>query len=107
MSEKTVNLIVRLIAGAILVVAFMCMFIVNPGINKDAFSSETLWEAVHPFHWLFDTLGCIGLVFFSLYVSGMAGKIIYQFTGPRTANSSGMVHVVAIVCALLMIMFFV
>lgn len=107
MNEKTINLIVRIGAGAILIIATLCMFVVNPHVNQDAFSSETLWEAVHPFNWFFDSVALLALIFFGLYVGGMAGKVIYTFTGPRTQNSSGLIHIIGIVCALLTVLFFV
>lgn len=106
MNEKTINRVVRFGAAAILFVALLMMFVINPHQNQDKFSSDNLWEAVHPFHWFWDSLALVGLVGFALYVGGFLGKVVYNFTGQRTKNSSGMVHVVGILCALLMLLFF-
>jgi len=106
MNDKTSNLMMRIVVGAILTIALLFMFVFNPGVNQDQFSNETLWEAVHPYHWFFDSLGMIGLLFIALYLGGVAGAAVYAFTGPRVANSSGMIHVVAAVSALLMLLFF-
>jgi hypothetical protein len=106
-SEKTEWLIIRIFAGAILLIGILFMFFVDPGANKDKFAIETLWEAVHPYHWLWDSIGLAGLVFFTLYVTGLAGKTIYALTGPNSENSSGLVHLIGLACALSMLLFFV
>lgn len=103
MSDKLLINIVKGFTGLILLLFLLFAFVINPGVNNDNFSNETLWEAVHPFHWLFDTIGMIGFTAVALYVGGFLGKVVYAFTEPRP-NSSGFVHVIAgagILCVLL------
>lgn len=107
MSEKTLNNIVRGFIGLVLLLFVLFAFVINPGVNADSFSNETLWEAVHPYHWLKDTIGMIGFVAFALYVGGVLGKTVYAFTGPKTARSSGLIHAVALIGALCVILLFV
>lgn len=107
-NEKKEWIVIRVIAGAIGVIVLYLMFIHQPVSSQtDKFVTETMWEAVHPFHWLWDSLGMIGLVFYFLYVTGLAGKAIYEITGQRTKNSSGLVHVVFAVSLLLHICFYI
>ena len=99
-ADKNMNLVVRIGTGAIMLITFLLMFIIKPK------GGSNLWEAVHPYHWFFDSIALIGFIGFCLYISGLAGKVVYAFTGPRTANSSGLIHVIAVVCACAMILFF-
>jgi hypothetical protein len=104
-ADKNLKLIVRIVVLLILAIGLSMMFVINPNENTDKFSNETLWEAVHPFR-LWDVFGLIGFVFFALYVSGLAGKVVYQLTEQKSENSSGLIHVVGVVCGLMMILFF-
>jgi len=103
--KKTENrewLPARIFGGIMFVVVILLTFIINPNVNNDKFTNETMWEAVHPFKW-WDIFGLLGMVFIFLYILGFGGKIVYRFTGPKSENSFGLVHLVAFVCALLMV----
>lgn len=99
-ADKNMKLVARVIGGIIVGITLLLTFVINPHLNSDKFSSETMWEAVHPFHW-WKIFGIIGFLFFSLYVLGLAGKTIYAF-GAKP-NSDGPIHVIAVVCVVLMI----
>ena len=105
-ADKNMALIVRIGAALIMLIAFLMMFVFNPHENGDKFSSETLWEAVHPYNWFFDTVAMAGFIFFALFIAGLAGKTVYKFVNPP-ANSSGLISVIAVLSALAMILFFV
>jgi hypothetical protein len=105
-ADKNMSLIVRIGVGLIMLIALSMMFVFNPGENADKFSSETLWEAVHPFNWFLDTVAMAGFIFFALFIAGLAGKTVYKFVNPP-ANSSGLISVIAVVSMLAMILFFV
>jgi len=102
MSEKTQLLVVRIIVGLILFTALLFMFVINPHVNDDPFTNETLWEAVHPWHPLFDTLGLIGLVGFATFITGYLGKII----GSLTSINKGTIQAIGIGFMLLTLLFF-
>lgn len=100
------KIVARAIAGLILFLFFLFMWVFNP-TTYDKFSIENVWEAVHPFHWLKDTIGTIGFTSLCLYVVGWLGKAVYAFTEPKEENSLGLVHAVAAVGALSIILLFV
>lgn len=104
--ERVVRTVVRCIVGLALFVTFLMMFVINPKENKDGFSAETLWEAVHPFRF-WDIFGLIGMLGFALYITGFLGKIVYEFTEQKAENSSGLTHVVFGASVLLMLCFFI
>lgn len=93
----------RIGIGVILLIVLLLMFVVNPGENTDKFSNETLWEAVHPWNAIKDTIALIALIGFSLLLTGYLGKFFNIFTTmtPETAKAIG------IICGLAMILFFV
>lgn len=101
-ADKNMNLIVRGIGLIIFLIVIFMTFMHNPHVNADPFTNETMWEAVHPFRW-YKIFGLAGMVFFFLYVLGLAGKVIYAFTGARSPNSSGLVHVVFVISVILII----
>jgi hypothetical protein len=106
--EKRTWIVVRTIAGAIGIIVLYLMFVHEPKSSQtDKFVTETMWEAVHPYHWLWDTLGVIGMTFYFMYVTGLAGKAVYEFTGQKAENSSGLVHVVFAVSLLFHIFFYI
>ncbi len=107
MSEKFLTNLVKGFIGICLLLFFLFAVVINPGVNADSFSSETLWEAVHPFNWIYDTVGTVGFVAVALYVAGFLGKAVYAFTEPKSENSSGLVHVVAAVGFLSIILIFI
>lgn len=106
-ADKNMKLIARVLGGIILLPVIWLTFLHNPHINADKFSNETMWEAVHPFNWFFDTLGIAGLLFYTLYILGLAGKTIYAFSEPKTEKSSGLVHILFVVSVVLMILMYV
>jgi hypothetical protein len=79
------------------------MFVFDPGVNQDKFSAETLWEAVHPFHWFFDTVATLGLIGFGLFLTGYLGKFCDLFTD----LSVGAIKVIAGICMAACALFFV
>ena len=104
-SEKNEWLVVRVIFGVILTVNLVLMFVVNPGGANDRYVTENLWEAVHPFHAIKDTIALIANLFVYLYLGGLAHKVIkpiYEFVQPKGENSFGATRVVFWVCVLLM-----
>ena len=103
MSDKTQKLILRATVGLILLVTLLFMFVINPHVNDDPYSNETLWEAVHPYNALWDTLGLIGLIGFCLSLTGYLGQVFSFFTDV----SKGAIQAIAIVCMILMVLFFV
>ena len=64
MTDKTSKLIQRIGVFGILLVVLLFMFVFNPHENADKFSNETMWEAVHPFKPVWDTLALVGLISF-------------------------------------------
>jgi hypothetical protein len=106
-SEKLTKVVARSIIGLCLFLFFLMAWVINPNGTSDAFSSENLWEAVHPYHWLFDTIGMIGFTAFALYIAGFLGKVVYTFTEPKEENSSGLIHAVAAIGFLSIILLFV
>lgn len=104
--ERLPRTVARGIIGLCLLLAVIYMF-VDPSVNKDKFTSETLYEAIHPYNWFFDTLGLISIFYFGLYVAGFAGKVVYSFTEQKSENSSGLVHAVFAVAALFVILMFI
>lgn len=93
--EALTRNIVRGIVGLCLLLFFLFAWVINPGVNSDKFASETLWEAVHPYHFLFDTIGMAGFIAVALYVAGWLSKAVYLFTEPKDENSLGLIHAVA------------
>lgn len=93
--EALTRTVTRAIVGLCLFLFLLLGWIVNPKGTSDKFASENLWEALHPYHWLFDTIGFIGFVAFALYIAGWLGKAVYAFTEPKAENSSGLIHLVA------------
>lgn len=104
-ADKNLKLIVRIICLGILAIAFFMGFIHNPHENKDAFTNENLWEAVHPFQ-LWDIFGIAGMIFYALYVCGLAGKVVYAWAEPKSARSTGMIHVIFAVSVLSIILMY-
>ena len=100
MSDKTQKLILRATVGFILLITLLFMFVINPHVNKDQYSSETLWEAVHPWNWFFDTVALIGLVGFCLFLTGYLGKVIRD-------PQKGTIRVIGIICMIAVLLFFV
>jgi hypothetical protein len=105
-ADKNLALIVRIGIGAIMLITFLLMFVINPHSTGSAVDTKNLWEAVHPYHLLFDTVALAGLVFFALFISGLAGKVVYAFVQPP-ANSTGLIKVIAGISALATLLFFV
>lgn len=105
--EKILSYIVKGVIGLCLLLFILFLWVFNPGVNADKFSNETVWEAVHPYHWLKDSIGMLGVIAFGLYVAGVLGKTVYSFTGPKAENSPGLVHVIAVIGVLCVILLFV
>lgn len=108
-ADKNENLIARIGIGVIFGIVFLLMWVINPHENKDVFTSETLWECVHPYNWFFDTVATIAWVWCCLFLSGMASivyKKVYSLFQPE-ANTAGPAPIVTIVCALLMLLYYV
>jgi hypothetical protein len=106
-ADKNLKLVVRIVGGVIMFIAILLTFFINPHVNSDKFSNETMWEAVHPFNWFFDTLGVAAMLFYALYVCGLAGKTIYFFAEPKKEKSVGLIHALFAVSVVLIILMYV
>jgi hypothetical protein len=104
-ADKNLALIVRIIIGGIMLITFLLMFVINPHSAGSAIDTKNLWEAVHPFHWFFDSVALIGFIFFALFISGFAGKTINAISSQE--NSNGAIKVIAAICMLATLLFFV
>ena len=93
----------RIGGGIILGIALAMMFIIKPSAESmgHPIDTNTLWEAVHPFHPVWDTIALAGLLFFSAYIFGFAGSVVYSFAEKKRIN----IHVIAIVSMLLTLLF--
>lgn len=95
----------RVIGGIIIGITLTMMFIIKPSAasNGSTIDTNNLWEAVHPFHPIWDSLALAGLIFFTLYVLGLVGKIVYSFASEVKMN----IHIIGWGSALLTLLFFV
>lgn len=110
MSEKTEQLIGKILFAGILTVNLLLMFVINPGGASDKFVTETLWEAVHPFHPFFDTIAFAANIFLYLYLAGVANKVvkpIYKWVEPKGENSIGATRVAFWICVGLMFFYYI
>ena len=108
LTEKQVYRIVRAIIALVFSVLILMMFVIEPkGSDSGALNIDNLWEAVHPWHWFFDTVALIGWVAFGLYLAGLLGKTVYAFIEPKSENSGGLIHVIGIAGMLVGLLFFV
>lgn len=105
-ADKNMWLVVRIVGGIIFTMVLSLMFIVNPHVNNDKFTNETLWEAVHPFHWFLDSLALIGTGCMFIYLLGYAGRI-YELAGPKGSNSYGLTKVIFWVLVLCILLYYV
>lgn len=105
MSKKSDNremLPGRIGLGIILFIMLLFMFVINPNENADKFGSDNLWEAVHPWNAILDTVALIGLIAFALLLAGYLGKLIGSF---KTITAEG-AKVIGIIGMLLTVLFF-
>lgn len=104
--ERNLWRVVRIIGLIIFVIVMLFMWVFNPGVNKDNFSSETLWEAVHPYHAFFDTVALLGTVCTFIYLLGFAGKF-YGVVEPKSENSLGATKIVFWILVVAQLLYFV
>lgn len=108
-NDKWLNIAARGLGIIILLIVEYLTWFKNPNIDADKFTSETMWEAVHPFVWYKDLWGVIAIPFLFLFLLGLLDKVIKGAYNvfQREANTSGSAPAVAIVCAVLVILMYV
>jgi hypothetical protein len=91
----------RIFIGFVMLIVFLHMFFIKTG-DASPIHTETLWKAVHPFHWFYDTVATLGFITFCLFLSGYLGKVFSFFTSIQ----KGTIQVIAAVAGLLMLLWF-
>jgi hypothetical protein len=67
--DKNRTAVARAAGTIMLVVVLLMMFVVNPHVNDDPYTNETLWEAVHPFK-VWDFFALIGTLCLFVFLFG-------------------------------------
>lgn len=106
--KKTQNkewLPVRIFFAIVLFVCIWAMFISKPDGAGSLIDMEFMWDAVHPYSPLWDTLGIACLLFDLLFLAGLATPV-YKLIQPQGEGSVGAFPAIAMGCGIGMIVFF-